>query len=73
MDAGGLQQDWTASPHSFPLGQTFSRRKHWSQALEATFGHFVLSSEPSLGADARAAGSQKGWEVDQLAGRAWGG
>ena len=73
MDASGLEQAWTASPHSFPLGQTFSRRKGWSQALEATFGHFVLCSEPFLGADARAAGSQKGWEVGQLAGRAWGG
>ena len=64
MDASGLLQDGTASPNSFPLGQTFSRRKGCSQALEATFGHFVLCSEPFVGADSRAAESQKGWEVD---------
>lgn len=77
-DAGELEWDWIASLHSFPLGQTFSRRKGWGQAeppeaLEATFGQFVLCSESFLGADSRAAKSQKGWEVGLLARESLGG
>lgn len=68
----------TASPHSFPLGQTFLRRKGWGQAempeaLEATFGQFVLCSESFLGADSRVAESQKRWEVDLLTRESLGG
>jgi len=68
------------SPHSFPLGETFSRRKGWAQtqlqeALEVTFGQAVLCSEAFWRAkrDSRADEGQKGWERGFLARESLGG